>query len=135
MDTAKTAPFNEEYCCAIFVTNKLAQENPELEAAATRAVLKATAWVKAHPDEAAKIQLEKKYVAGDLALNRHILKSYDYKPSVQGAYDAIKLNVEQLSAIGLLKKGTDAKAFTDKIFLFQKGVPDTYSAKDVADIK
>lgn len=135
LDTAKTAPFNEEYCCAIFVTNKLAQENPELAAAATRAVLKATAWVKAHPDEAAKIQLEKKYVAGDLALNRQILKSYDYKPSVQGAYDAIKLNVEQLSAIGLLKKGTDAKAFTDKVFLFQKGVPDSYSAKDVADIK
>lgn len=135
LDTATTAPFNDEYCCAIFITNKLAQENPELAAAATRAVLKASAWIKAHPEEAAKIQLDKKYVAGNLEQNVKILKTYNYKPSVQGGYDAIKRNIEQLSAIGIIKKGTDAKAFTDKVYLFQKGVPDSYSEKEVADVK
>ncbi|MGN0918495.1 MAG: ABC transporter substrate-binding protein [Oxalobacter sp.] len=135
LDTATTAPFNDEYCCAIFITNKLAQENPELAAAATRAVLKASAWIKAHPEEVAKIQLDKKYVAGNLEQNVKILKTYNYKPSVQGGYDAIKRNIEQLSAIGIIKKGTDAKAFTDKVYLFQKGVPDSYSEKEVADIK
>lgn len=135
LDTATTAPFNDEYCCAIFITNKLAQENPELAAAATRAVLKASAWIKAHPEEAAKIQLDKKYVAGNLEQNVKILKTYNYKPSVQGGYDAIQRNIEQLSAIGIIKKSTDAKAFTDKVYLFQKGVPDSYSEKEVADVK
>ncbi|MBS7328715.1 MAG: ABC transporter substrate-binding protein [Oxalobacter sp.] len=135
LDTAKTAPFNEEYCCAIFITDRLAQENPELAAAATRAVLKASAWIKVHPEEAARIQLDRKYVAGNLEQNVRILKAYNYKPSVQGGYDAIKRNIEQLSAIGIIKKGTDAKAFTDRVYLFQKGVPDSYSEKDVADVK
>ena len=79
--------------------------------------------------------MDKKYVAGNLEQNVRILKAYNYKPSVQGGYDAIKRNIEQLSGIGLIKKGTDAKAFTDKVYLFQKGVPDSYSEKDVADVK
>lgn len=54
------------------------KKNPELAAAATRALLKASAWVKAHPEETAKIQLDKKYVAGELALNAKLLKSYNY---------------------------------------------------------
>lgn len=135
IDTSKTAPFNEEYCCAIFLTAKFAKKNPELAAQVTKALLKASAWVKAHPEEAAKIQVEKKYVAGNAEFNAKLLRDYDYKPSVQGGYEAIKRNTEQLSAIGILKKGTDAKAFSDRVFLFQEGVPDSYSAKDVENVK
>ena len=34
-----------------------------------------------------------------------------------------------------IKKDTDAKAFADRYFLFQKGVPDSYTAADVANVK
>lgn len=136
LDTSKTHPFDKEYCCIIFITSKLANEHPEIAAAVTRAILKASAWVQEHPEEAAKIQIEKKYVSsGDLEFNTKILKSYNYRPSVQGGYDAVKLNAQQFEEIGILKKGTDAKAFADRVYRFQKDVPDSYSAADVAHVK
>lgn len=135
LDTSKTKPFSDEYCCVIFITDKLAKENPEVVAAATRAVLKASAWIQAHPEEAAKIQLEKKYVSGNLEFNSKLLKSYNFRPSVQGGYDAVKKNAEQFAKIGIMKKDTDAKAFADRVFLFQKNVPDSYTAADVANVK
>lgn len=135
LDTSKTPPFDEEYCCVIFARAKLAKEKPEVVAAATRAILKASAWVQAHPEEAAKIQLEKKYATGDLAFNIKLIKSYNYHPSVKGGYKAIELNARQFEQIGILKKGTDSKAFADSVYLFQKNVPDSYSAADVANVK
>ncbi len=135
LDTSKTHPFDEEYCCVVFITSKLANERPEVVAAATRAILKASAWVQEHPEEAAKIQLDKKYVSGDLALNTKLLKSYNYHPSVQGGYEATRQNAQQFAEIGILKKGTDSKAFADRVYLFQKNVPDSYTAADVANVK
>lgn len=52
-----------------------------------------------------------------------MLKSYNYIPSVQGGYDAIKLSVEQLAQIGILKEGTDAQQFTDNVYAFYDDVP------------
>ena len=135
LDTSKTHPFDEEYCCVVFITSKLASERPEIAAAATRAILKASAWVQEHPEEAAKIQLDKKYVSGDLAFNTKLLKSYNYHPSIQGGYNAIELNARQFAEIGILKKGTDSKAFADRVYLFQKNVPDSYTAADIANVK
>lgn len=130
IDTAETAPFGDEYCCAVFVTNKLAKERPDVAAAFTRAALKASVWINEHPEETAKIQLEKKYVAGEQEFNASIIKHYNYVPSVQGGYDAIKLSVQQLADIGVLKPGTDAKKFTDNCFTFFDDVPDTYTVEE-----
>ena len=135
LDNGKTAPYSDEYCCVIFIAEKLAQENPEVAAAATRALLKAAAWVQAHPEETVKIQVEKKYITGDPAFNARVLKSYNYQPSVKGGYKALLDNAKAFAKIGLIKKDTDAKAFADKYFLFQKGVPDSYTAADVANVK
>lgn len=134
VDTATSEEFSSEYCCASFVSNKLAEEHPDIAAAFTRAVLKASVYVNEHPEEAAKIQLDKKYVTGDLEFNTSLLKSYNYIPSVQGGYDAIKLSVEQLAQIGILKAGTDAQQFTDNVYAFYDDVPDSYTAADIADI-
>ncbi len=110
IDTATDPEYKDEYCCAAFVTSKLAEENPKAAAAFTRAVQKASQWVQENPDETAKIIVDKQYVSGDVEFCAQILKTYDYKPSVQGGYDALKLNAEELSKIGVLKEGTDATA-------------------------
>ena len=137
IDTATTDQFRDEYCCGAFVTEKLATEHPEIAAAFTRAVLKAAVWVNENPEEAARIQIDKKYVAGDAEFNANVLKSYNYIPSVQGGYDAISLSVSQLTDIGLLKEGTDAKTFADNAYLFFVGgeVPDTYSPSEVTNVQ
>ncbi len=134
-DNGLTKPYDAEICCAVFVTSKYAQENPEGAAAVTRAIMKASAWIRDHPEEAAKIQLDKKYVAGDVLLNKKLLKGFNYHPTVQGGYQAVKANVEELTSIGILKKTLDPKKFVDDVFLFQKGVPETYTAADVSGVK
>lgn len=53
-----------------------------------------------------------------------ILKTYNYKPSVQGGYDALKQNAEELTQIGVLKEGTDATKFADNAYIFFDDVPD-----------
>lgn len=133
VDTASSEGFKDEYCCGAFVTEKLANEHPEVAAAFTRAILKASVWVNEHPEEAAQIQVDKNYIAGDPAFNAEILKSYNYLPSVQGGYEAIKLSAQQLTDIGILKEGTDAKAFADHAYLFFADgvVPDTYTPEEV----
>lgn len=125
IDTAKTAPFDQEYCCVAMVTSKLAKANPKAAEKATRAILKGASWVQAHLEEAAKLELDKKYVAGNLALNTSLLKKYHFIPSVKGGYEAVKANAEELAAIGLLKEGTDGKKFADDAFLFFKDMPDS----------
>ena len=103
IDTATDPEYKDEYCCAAFVTSKLAEENPKAAAAFTRAVQKASQWVQENPDETAKIITEKEYVSGDVDFCAQILKTYNYKPSVQGGYDALKQNAEELTKIGILR--------------------------------
>lgn len=124
IDTATDPTYKDEYCCNAFVTSKLAEENPEAAAAFTRAVQKGAQWVEEHPEETAKIIVDKKYTVGDADLLAAILETYNYKPSVQGGYDALKLGAEQLTEIGILKEGTDATKFADNAYIFFDDVPD-----------
>ena len=133
IDTASSEGFKDEYCCGAWVTEKLASEHPDIAAAFTRAILRASVWVNDHPEETAQLQIDKDYVAGDASFNASVLSAYNYIPSVQGGYDAILLSVEQLTDIGILKAGTDAREFSDRSYLFFEdgSVPDTYSSEDV----
>ena len=128
IDTATDPEYKDEYCCAAFVTSKLAAENPEAAAAFTRAVQKASQWVQENPDETAKIIVDKQYVSGEVDFCAQILKTYNYKPSVQGGYDALKLNADELTQIGVLKEGTDAQKFADNAYMFFDDVPDAPEA-------
>lgn len=128
IDTATDPEYKDEYCCAAFVTSKLAAENPEAAAAFTRAVQKASQWVQENPDETAKIIVGKQYVSGDVDFCAQILKTYNYKPSVQGGYDAVKRNADELTQIGVLKEGTDAQKFADNAYIFFDDVPDAPEA-------
>lgn len=128
IDTATDPEYKDEYCCAAFVTSKLAAENPKAAAAFTRAVQKASQWVQENPDETAKIIVDKQYISGETDFVAQILKTYNYKPSVQGGYDALKLNAQELTEIGILKEGTDATKFADNAYIFFDDVPDAPEA-------
>ena len=128
IDTATDPEYKDEYCCAAFVTSKLAAENPKAAAAFTRAVQKASQWVQENPDETAKIIVDKQYISGDVDFCAQILKTYNYKPSVQGGYDALKQNAQELTEIGILKEGTDATKFADNAYMFFDDVPDAPEA-------
>lgn len=132
VDTALDEAFKDEYCCISFVSTELAEKHPELAAKFTRAVMKGSAWVEAHPRETAQMQLEKGYVAGDLELNVQMLESYYYNPSVSGGYNALDSVARELQEIGILKAETDIEAFVENSFAKLEGVPETITL-DEAD--
>lgn len=126
IDTTTDEEYKNEYCCLSFVTTALATNHPDLAAKYTRAVMKAARWIEEHPTETAQIQLEHNYVTGDVEFNAAILDSYNFAPSVSGGYDALKVSVEELQAIGIVRADTDAQALIDNSFVRFDDVEDTY---------
>ncbi len=68
-DQATDAPYKDEYCCAVIVNGKYLAANRKAAAAATRALLKGAKWVETNPAAAARISVEKKYIASNPELN------------------------------------------------------------------
>ena len=116
VDTAITEGFADEYCCASFVTDDLAEKRPELAAAYTRAVMRAAEWVSAHIDETAKMQVEKQYVSGDASFNADVLRTYNYIPSVEGGWEALTETLDALQEIDVLKADTDTAALAKRSY-------------------
>ncbi|CUH97026.1 putative secreted protein [Propionispora sp. 2/2-37] len=127
VDSAVTEPYRQQYCCSAFVRDDIAKNHPEIAAKYTRAMQKASAWIQQNQDEAAKIQVDKKWVAGDAAFNAKVLKTYNYIPSVKGAYDAFGITAKQLQQVGMLNDSVDVEALRKNSFVFFDDVPDTVS--------
>lgn len=125
VDSAVTEPYNHQYCCSAYVRDNIAQDSPEIAAKYTRAMQKASAWIQKNQEETAKIQVEKKWVAGDAAFNATVLKTYNYIPSVKGAYEAFNITAKQLQQVGMLDNSVDVEALHKNSFIFFNDVQDT----------
>lgn len=130
-DSAVDAPYKDQYCCSAYVRDNIVSDHPEVAAKYTRAMQNASAWISKNQDETAKIQVEKKWVAGDAEFNAKVLKTYNFIPSVSGAYNAFGTTAKQLQAVGMLDKNVDVDALHKKSFATLKDVPDEVKASDV----
>src|SRR3954465_628385 len=79
-DQATDAPYKDEYCCAVLVNGKYLKSHPKASAAGTRALLKAAKWVEANPAAAARLSVEKKYLASNSELNTIAISHLRYMP-------------------------------------------------------
>jgi NitT/TauT family transport system substrate-binding protein len=125
-DSAKDVPFNSQYCCVAYVRDSIAADFPDLALKYTRAMQKASAWVQSNQDEAARIQVENKWVPGDAQTNAGVLKTLNYIPSASGAYNAFGITARQLQAVGMLNKSTDVDALHNNSFLVLSGLDAKY---------
>ncbi len=125
-DLTEDEKFKNEYCCAAFVTTAAAEAHPEAAAAYTRAMLKASAYVQAEPENAAKLQIENEQCSGDLETNAKLLASYNYQPSVSVMEDTFRNACTDLLVIGDLQQGRDIEEFTAQHTVKFDGVPDSY---------
>jgi NitT/TauT family transport system substrate-binding protein len=125
-DQATDAPYNEEYCCAVLANGKFLKRNPKTTAGATRAMLKAAKWVEANPLAAARLSVEKKYLASTVEQNAVALSHLRYVPSVKGADVAVRLASREMKRAGMLGKSTDVEALADKSFVQLEGVTDEW---------
>jgi NitT/TauT family transport system substrate-binding protein len=120
-----------EYCCIAFVSLKLWKENPEGAAAFTRAVARGSAFVSANPREAARLQLAKDIVTGNIDFNAKLLDTYSHIPSRKATLRTFKRVATELQQTGVLKKKLDIDKFIKAHFadFESKGikVPDGYA--------
>lgn len=125
-DQAKDAPYKDEYCCAVIASGKFVSTQPKSAAAATRALLKAAKWVEANPAAAARLSVEKKYLASSPELNTVAISHLRYVPSVSGADAAIKSAAAEMKIAGMLSPSTDVADLARRAFVHLDGVTDEW---------
>jgi NitT/TauT family transport system substrate-binding protein len=125
-DQAADMPYKEEYCCAVLVNGKFLAKNPKATAAATRALLRAARWVEANPAAAAKLSVEKKYLASTVEQNAVAISHLRYVPSVSGAETAVKLASAEMKRAGMLSPSTDVDDLAKRAFVHLDGVSDKW---------
>lgn len=139
LDTGTDEKFKDEYCCQIFVTEDFLEKNPEGVKAFIRAIQKASAYVQAVPEEAARIQLENNFTSGTVEGNVKILKTLNYTSSYEKGRQTFVNAVHELKDLGVLKPTTDAEAFIKRGYVDLKGIPEGYvynpETKEFTEIK
>ncbi|MEO7298713.1 MAG: ABC transporter substrate-binding protein [Verrucomicrobiota bacterium] len=125
-DQAADAPYSTEYCCAVIVNGKFLAKKPKASAAATRALLKAAKWVETNPAAAAKLSVEKKYLASTVEQNAVSISKLRYVPSVSGAEDAVKQASAEMKKAGMLSPTTDVNDLAKRAFAHLDGVSDEW---------
>src|SRR3989475_2023536 len=125
-DQAADAPYRDEYCCAVLVSGKFLARNPKATAAATRALLKAAKWVETNPAAAAKLSVEKKYLASTVDMNTLSISHLRYVPSVSGAQTAVRLAAAEMKTAGMLNPTTDVGGLASRAFGTLDGVSDQW---------
>ena len=125
-DQAADMPYKEEYCCAVIVNGKYLAKNPKAAAAATRALLKAAKWVETNPAAAARLSVEKKYLASNPELNTIAISHLRYIPSVIGAQKAVASAAAEMKRAEMLAPSTDVAELTSKAFVHLDGVTEQW---------
>lgn len=112
--------FADKYCCFLYASEKVLDEDPGKVAALLRAYHKAQDWIHNNPEDAVNIISDKKYSdITDKELALQLIKSYQYPSLQEQNPDNVKKNVlyfvQQLSRIGYLKT-KDPDKFADQIY-------------------
>lgn len=125
-DQAADVPYKDEYCCGVIVNGKFLAKNPAKAAAATRALLKGAKWVETNPAAAARLSVEKKYLASNPELNTVAISHLRYVPSVSGADQAVRSAAAEMKVAGMLSSTTDVAQLADRAFAHLDGVTDEW---------
>jgi NitT/TauT family transport system substrate-binding protein len=125
-DQAKDEPYKDEYCCAVIVNGKFLTKNPEAAAAATRALLKGAKWVETNPRAAARMSVEKKYLASNPELNTTAIGNLRYIPSIIGGEQAVTTAANGMKTAGMLNPTTDVPTLAKRAFVHLDGVSDEW---------
>jgi NitT/TauT family transport system substrate-binding protein len=125
-DQATDAPYKDEYCCAVLVNGKYLAKNPKATAAATRALLKGAKWVETNPAAAARLSVQKKYLASNPELNTVAISHLRYLPSVSGGENAVKSAAAEMKKAGMLSATTDVSELAKRAFVHLDGVADDW---------
>ena len=126
VDQAKDEPYAQEYCCAVISNGKWAGANPDVLSRATRAILKSAKWVQTNPALAARLAVEKKYIASTPELNTSAIGNLNYMPSVSGGRKAMGTAATAMKAAGMLNSTTVVEDLVNKGWFERPDVSDQW---------
>jgi len=129
IDEATDVPYKDEYCCEVVANGKWIAKNPKNAAAASRAILKGAKWVQTNPVAAAKMSVEKKYLASDPTINGMALSKLNYMPSVSRAETSVRTAAEEMQKAGMLAPTTNPEELAKRAFMHLEGVTDEWIEK------
>jgi NitT/TauT family transport system substrate-binding protein len=125
-DQAVDEPYKDEFCCVAVVSGKLVDRDRAAAAKVTRALLKGAKWVGENPTAAAKLSVEKKYIAASVEINAQALSKLKYVPGVTKCQQSLDQAAKEMKAAGLLEPATDAAALAKRAWLDLDGVTDEW---------
>ncbi len=121
LDISADEPFAGKYCCFLYASEKLLNEEPEKIAALLRAYRKAQNWIAENPKETVDIIIEGKYsaiedeeLAAELVAHYEYPSASDHAANKQDVRSDVLYFAEQLHQIGYLT--TDPEEFTNKAY-------------------
>ena len=108
----------DTYCCYVGVSGAYAQKNPELAEKLTAAWAEAGNWVEQHPDEAAKMAVDKKYISsGDEIANSKLLGDYKFVSDKKKAKTDFTSTLQAMKTQGILDPATDVDKMVQSVFI------------------
>jgi NitT/TauT family transport system substrate-binding protein len=110
-------PYQHDYCCSAVLSGRLIQMDRPKAAAITRALMRGSDWVRTHPEEAARMEVEANYVAVSSSVNRAALNALDFQPSVDLARRNTLDVLTRFKDLGLLGPSTDLSGLLAKLFV------------------
>jgi len=121
-DLGKDPYFENHFCCFLYASEKVLEEDPEKVAALLRAYRKAQEWIYANPEDAVDLIVDGKYASiEDRELAVDLIKSYGYPAAEEHDenWDAhveedVKYFVDGLAKIGYLE--SDPEQFAKDIY-------------------
>ncbi len=125
-DQAVDAPYKDEYCCAVVVSGALAKRDPASAARVTRALLKGARWTEANPSAAAKLSVEKKYIAASVDVNAQAITKLKYMPGIARCRKSLDLAAAEMKTAGLLNPSTNPAELASRAWLDLEGVDDAW---------
>jgi NitT/TauT family transport system substrate-binding protein len=126
VDQAQDAPYATEFCCVTVVNGKLARENPKAAAALTRALLRGAKWAAANKVAAAKLSVDKGYLASTPELNAQAIRDISYIPKVEQTKSDILQVAKDMKKAGFLRANTDPAELTNRAWIDLEGVNDEW---------
>jgi NitT/TauT family transport system substrate-binding protein len=125
-DQARDDAFKDEYCCAVVVNGKFARENPEGAAKVTRAILKAAKWVAVNSTAAARLAVEKKYLAASPEVNAQAIAKLNYTPGIARCRKDLDKVAIDMQKAGFLKATSKPAELAEKAWVDLPGVTDEW---------
>lgn len=126
LDEALDAPYKDEFCCVVSLSGRFAAADPAKAAKVTRAMMKGAKWVGVNPTAAAKLSVEKHYLASTVEFNAAAISKLTYDPSVSSCRASLDEQARDLKRSGLLNASTDPADLVRRAWLPLDGVTDQW---------